>query len=65
MHTNYLTLNNILLNKVQITNMHIKTAWKVINYFQELKSKLLRFVNIIKTEISILYFENQAGSMEN
>lgn len=45
--------------------MHIKTAWKVINYFQELKSKLLRFVNIIKTEISILYFENQAGSMEN
>lgn len=65
MHTNYLTLNNILLNIVQITNMHIKTAWKVINYFQELKSKLLRFVNIIKTEISILYFENQAGSMEN
>lgn len=65
MHTNYLTLNNILLNIVQITNMHIKTAWKVINYFQELKSKLLRFINIIKTEISILYFENQAGSMEN
>lgn len=53
------------LNIVQIINKHIKRACKVINYFHELKSKLLRFVNIIKTEILILYFENQASSMES
>lgn len=45
--------------------MYRKRAQRVNNYLQDLKSKLLGFVNIIKTEISILYFENQAGSIEN
>lgn len=45
--------------------MHIKRAWEELNYFHDLKCTLLRFVSIIKAEISILYFDIQAGSMEN